>query len=212
MVPSERFSRVVRSVAAAVLALSVFLVPTAARAQIKDPGDHPKYGVELEPHFVVQWDDNDWGDDGIGIGGRVSIPLMDNGPIPSINNNIAIGFGLDWAHFGGDCWGYYYRGVPNPLGGVNCSSDDIWVPVVAQWNFFFTPVVSAFGELGLGFQHESTSLDCSGPVSNGCGISRSRNYLEPLFAVGPRFMVANSFAIVLRIGVPYFSAGVSFLL
>ena len=66
------------------------------QTQVKQPGAHPIYAVELEPHLLVQHS-HDWhGDDeGIGIGIRASIPIIDNGPIRTINNSLAIGFGLE---------------------------------------------------------------------------------------------------------------------
>src|SRR5205814_2106864 len=74
------------------------LLARPASAQIKQPGAHPKYAVELEPHFAVQWAYTVWDNTGIGVGLRASIPVIQNGPITTINNNLAIGFGFDWAH------------------------------------------------------------------------------------------------------------------
>src|SRR5688572_22941328 len=88
-----------------------FLVLTlaggVAHAQIKSPGAHLQYQAELEPQAVVQWDGPDGFDDGLGFGFRAAIPLFHNGPIPKINNNMAIGFGFHWAFFEDDCNNYY---------------------------------------------------------------------------------------------------------
>ena len=184
------------------------LVTTTAYAQIKEPGQHPKYTVELEPHLVVQWEYTDWNaSDGIGVGGRVSIPVMDNGPITTINNSLAVGVGLDWAHFDDDCYGYYR--VPQPPG-YSCIANHFWIPAVAQWNFWFTPVVSAFAELGFAVQHASWDVGCV-PGSAYCG-SDSYTKVRPVFLLGPRFTLSKTFAITLRIGVPYLSVGGSFYL
>jgi hypothetical protein len=190
--------------------IGLALLSASAAADIKTPGDHPDYGVELEPHLVLQWSDTYWADDGIGLGGRVSIPLIKNGPIRTINNNFAIGFGLDWVHFSGDCYGYYVRGVLNGPG-WDCSGNQIHVPIVAQWNFFFTPVISLFGEAGFGIQHVSYDVGCVNVNGAFCG-SRNSTDLEGIFAVGPRFHVGDAIAITLRLGIPYMSAGVSFFL
>ena len=211
---SPKLPPLVRATVAGLVTGGALFVASPASAQIKEPGAHPKYSVELEPHFLVQWEDTDYttASDGLGLGLRASIPVVDNGPVTTINNNFAIGFGLDWAHFGNDC-GYDYR-VAGVLYRASCSGDNFWLPVVAQWNFFFTPVVSAFGELGLGIRHASWNGGCNGNVNVVGFRCGDYNYtdLNPVFAVGARFHVASSFAITLRLGFPYFSAGGSFFL
>jgi hypothetical protein len=85
---------------------AMFFVATNANARpvIKKPGAHPEYVVELEPHFLLDWADIPGPNgEGLGVGLRVSIPLFHNGPIDTINNNMAIGFGMDWAHRRRDC-------------------------------------------------------------------------------------------------------------
>jgi hypothetical protein len=196
--------------------LGLALASATSFAQIKEPGAHPAYSVELEPHLLVDWSDEFWGSDGLGIGARVSIPVIDNGPITTINNNLAVGFGFDWAHFGGSCWnwGPFAPGEPNPpgpyLNGYDCSGNNFWFPAVAQWNFFLTPVISVFGEAGFAIRYSTWSADV------GCGNAicrRTGNDLgvEPLFFGGARFLVAKSFGITARLGWPYLSVGASFL-
>ncbi|MEI9948895.1 MAG: hypothetical protein WDO74_07900 [Pseudomonadota bacterium] len=81
--------------------LGVLSLPALASAQIKQPGAHAHYSAELEPHLVVQWDEYaPCANAGFGPGFRATIPFLDNGPIPKINNNMGISFGLDWAHSG----------------------------------------------------------------------------------------------------------------
>jgi hypothetical protein len=121
-----------------------------AAAQIDRPNSHIHYGVELEPHLVIQWDHEPaWGSDGIGVGLRASIPLLQDGPVTSINNSFALSVGLDWAHFGDDCYGP----GPGPQPRYSCAANDFWVPLLVQWNFFFSNFISAFPELGLGIHH-----------------------------------------------------------
>jgi hypothetical protein len=191
------------------VAIAAFAVVAPAKADIKDPGDHPKYSVELEPHFLLQWTNTkDFDGDGLGFGGRISIPVIQNGPVPSINNNFAIGVGFDWSHISNDCGSI---GVLGLSVGIDCTANHLFFPIDAQWNFFFTPVVGAFTELGLAIQHYSENFSCTGLCAGALG-SRSDTTVAPVFDVGGRFILANSFAIVARIGIPYLSVGVSFLL
>jgi hypothetical protein len=142
--------------------LALSLVADAASAQINRPGSHLRYDVELEPHLVVQWNDEPWwDDDGIGLGLRASIPVLEDGPVRTINNSMAIGFGLDWANFDDACG-------PREDGPFDddCSANDFWLPVVLQWNFFFSDLISAFPELGLGIQHSTWDGDWCGRGRN----------------------------------------------
>lgn len=191
-------------------ALATLLVASQAGAQIKQPGNHPEYDVELEPHALVMFDGQYQGDAGFGLGLRASIPVMQNGPIPKINNNFAIGFGLDWAHFSDDCWGRWgFRGArPNNWDG-ECTENDFILPAVAQWSFFFTPVVSAFGEAGLAFNYATATWECP---NNLCEEDDSDLDLDPVFAVGGRFLFGSTAGLVVRLGWPYVSLGASILL
>lgn len=120
------------------LGLSAFLfaltaAPESAHAEnlIKQPGAHNRYSWELEPQLAVKW--GCWrgcGNTGVGPGVRASIPFMHNGPIDTINNNIAISFGLNTYFYGNDAVGWN-------------------VPVAFQWNFYFTDIISVLGEVGL---------------------------------------------------------------
>ncbi len=97
---------------------------------IGNPGEHPDYHLEVEPHALIafggpfdEWHGN-WG-----AGVRATIPLIGNGPIPSINNNLGLGFGADL---------FFYR------------NGALFVPVVGQWNFFLLSHFSLFVEAGVG--------------------------------------------------------------
>ena len=191
--------------------LGLLSAPALASAQIKQPGAHRLYPVELEPHLLVQWNDS-CASDGFGPGFRATIPFLDNGPIPKINNNMGIGFGLDWAHSGSNsrCAAYYRNGVYYGNG----YTADIWtIPVVVQWNFFLLPKISVFGEAGLVLQHyrydSDYGIDCG---RNYCAGVGSDNGVDASFAAGGRFLVSDSVGFLLRLGYPYFSAGVSILL
>ena len=190
--------------------LGLLASPAFASAQIKQPGAHPRYSVELEPHLLVQWSET-CASDGFGPGFRATIPFLDNGPIPKINNNMGIGFGLDWAHSGlnSRCPAYYRMGVYYGDG----YKADIWqVPVVVQWNFFLVPKVSVFGEAGMVFQHRRYDGAYRCDPGNICYGPGTENGWDASFAVGGRFLVSDSVGFLLRVGYPYLSAGVSILL
>ena len=193
----------------------VCLAATAASAQIGHSGNHPHYSAELEPHLVVQWNDEPWwDDDGIGVGLRATLPILQDGPVRSINNSLGIGFGLDWAHFGDGCW-QAGPGGPRPNTIDDCSADDFWVPIVVQWNFFFSDLISAFPELGLAIEH--TTWD-----GRWCGRGRelylcaegdsSDTDVELVLWLGVRFHLAERFALTLRLGTPSLLLGASFFL
>jgi hypothetical protein len=190
--------------------LGLLAVPALASAQIKQPGAHQLYSAELEPHLIVQWDNYaPCANDGIGPGFRAAIPFLDNGPIPRINNNMAIGFGLDWAHSGinSNCNRYYFNGN---FYGNGFSADTVSIPVVVQWNFFLLPKISVFGEAGLVLQHRSyDGYNCVN--GNACGTFND-NTVNGSFSAGGRFLVTDSVGFLVRLGFPYLSAGVSILL
>ncbi len=109
---------------------------------IKSPSAHPSYRAELEPHANVilfrfrdyggRYRGRNFGSAEFGAGFRASIELADPMFIKSINNTIAISFGLDATN----C--------------RYCFRDDflLWSPVALQWNFFLTRKWSVFGEVG----------------------------------------------------------------
>jgi len=135
-----------------------------------------------------------------------AIPVIDNGPVTTINNSLAVAFGLDWAHFGDSC----------DLPGVaddDCSANDFWFPVVAQWNFYFTKVVSAFPELGLAIQHSSWDSEyCRQGNGNyvRCDDGGSDTDVELVMWLGVRFQLQDTFALTLRLGTPSLLLGASF--
>jgi len=184
-----------------------------ASAQINRSGGHRKYSAEIEPHLVLQWSNSPgWNNDGIGVGLRASIPVIDSGPVTTINNSMAVGFGLDWAHFGDQCDNFNFNGY---AGG--CGGNDFWLPFVVQWNFYFSDLISAFPELGLALQHSSfDSVGWCGnrnnPVPCGNGNGYSHTDLEFVFWLGIRFHLADSFALTLRLGTPSVLIGASFFL
>jgi hypothetical protein len=200
-------------------AAAVLLWPSAANAQIKQPGAHPDYVAELEPHLVLQWlEGPGWNDDvGFGLGFRATIPFFHNGPVKKINNNMGLTFGLDAAFFSGCEWGYWHYNWSWSAWHGDCSGSDWTFPVAMQWNFWLTPVVSVYGEPGFAISHERGTIElpptypgCDLP--DGCEYDESHTTLEPVFWAGGRFLVSDSIGILVRLGIPYVSVGVGFLL
>jgi len=170
---------------------------------IKRPGYHPRYSFEPEPHLLLGLIDppGPANGNGIGLGFRGTIPIVHNGFIPSINNSVGIGFGIDFVHYG---YGHDRCRRFNSFG--ECVDRDanrldaIWLPVVMQWNFFLSRNWSVFGEPGLAFRYES----------NG---DASRLRVEPVHMyVGGRFHFSETVTLTMRLGYPTFGVGVSFLL
>lgn len=176
---------------------------------IKRPGDHPVYGVEMEPHLAFAFLMPRAGTSGIGVGGRFTIPLVKNGFISSINNNVGIGFGIDWLHYDG-C---YYWSNPNA-----CSNfEAFFIPVVMQWNFFLSTHWSVFGEPGLAIAYNSWGSGCI-DFDDGrgnrvaCGPTPSHITANPfVLFVGGRYHFSETTALTLRLGWPYATFGVSFM-
>lgn len=197
-------------------ALSTLLLPALASAQIKQPGAHPKYSVELEPHLVVDWDNNRWDDELLGLGLRATIPFLDNGPISTINNNMGIGFGLDWVHSGDahcDTGWWWGRGGPNWWYRSNCTVDVFHLPVVVQWNFWLTPIISVFGEAGIEINRWHADWDPC-PANTNIDCDRSHTGVYPVFWGGGRFLFGAHSTVggVVRLGWPYISLGVGILI
>ena len=185
------------SLAVAVAACAL-AAPRAARADdtIRRPGDHPSYPVEIEPHAVFGWG-GIYATGGFGLGGRFSIPIVANGFVPTINNSVGVTFGLDWVHYG-QCW---YAG--------NCDANYFDLPVAMQWNFYVAQRFSVFGEPGAVIYFGSYP-DCP-LMPNLCPSSRPPTTgVEPALFLGGRYHFNDQTALVVRIGFPAFSVGVSF--
>jgi hypothetical protein len=175
---------------AAASAVTCTLKLARAESIVKQPGNHPHYAVELEPHLLLGWANVDSAGPfphhidfqnhaGFGPGARISIPLVDNGFVKTINNNVAIGFGVDWAHYG-------------------TNSNVLWFPAVMQWNFFLTDIITVFGEPGIALRNASRA--------------HSEWSVDGVMQLGAKFMFGRQVGLAVRAGYPYFSVGVSILL
>ena len=140
---------------------------------------------------------------------RGSFVLIPDGFIPGVNDSVALGVGLDYAHYDGALG---LQGVrdqclhfePGPNGTSVCtqvtsnggSYNYLFVPVVMQWNFWLTRRFSAFGEPG---------VDLYLLGNHGFGIG-------PALYLGGRFQIADRMTLTLRIGYPTLALGVSFMM
>ena len=144
---------------------------------------------QLDIHGGFTW----WGN-GVATGARFGIPLLQNGFVSSINNAVYLNFGVDfyWVErdFDGRNWHY---------------GAGFGLPVALHWEFYFTENWSAFAELGVNvFFHPSVFHSGRGwDVHPGAWV---------LFQVGGRFHINEWFALTLRVGNPYVSFGITFLL
>jgi hypothetical protein len=188
--------RALATLSGTLLAASALLLAEEASAQliIKNPGDHPDFRAELEPHGVLV----PWGDSfgygggvyrgsavGAGLGFRATIKVADP-VIPRLNNTIGITFGLDFTN----CQYCYYKGR-------NDQAFSFWTPVGAQWTFFLTRQWSVFGDVGFV------------PFSN--GFYRDV-WVDPMFEVGGRWHFKDKITLTMRVGYPFVTVGVSFFI
>lgn len=192
--------RVTRARAAAALAGTAVAACTLLSTQdanaqliIRNPSDHPDYRVELEPHgLIVPWGNTfRYGRDrgryyfNGGVGFRATIEIVDP-VIRTINNTIGITFGADFSNCG------------------YCYPDEysFWFPVGAQWNFFLTRKWSVFGEVGFV------------PHTNGFFNGRYYDamFVEPMFELGGRYHFRDKITLTMRLGIPFISVGVSFMI
>jgi hypothetical protein len=181
-----------------------------AQSIIKNPGLHEDYRVELEPHALVGNLTPPGDGTGAGLGGglRASFVVAPNGFVSSINDDVAVGVGVDDLHYfgsgsisGGTC-AHYATGaggarVCTEVTGVRGgSSSYLFFPVVLQWSFFLTRRWSVFGEGGVSFYwYDDRTL----------GIS-------PALFAGARYHFSDRVTLTMRIGYPTSSIGLSLLL
>lgn len=180
-----------------VAALAVASAPGVAHAQsiIKQPGEHPDYHVDIEPHGILGWGFYGWGPIGFGGGARFSIPLCKNCFVPKINNNVAISFGADFAFYP-----FVDAGFASPW--------FLFLPVAMQWNFFLTKKWSVAAEPGITpwFGLYDYGTFCGGPGCHNWAI-------WPSIAFVGRYHFNDKVALTMRIGFPeFFNVGVSFWL
>jgi hypothetical protein len=79
-----------------------------------------------------------------------------------------------------------------------------------QWNFFVAQHWSVFGEPGLVIWHGFFDY-CSGAPPGYACAGPSQTGVDVAFYLGGRYHVSDHLALVLRVGYPTFSFGVSFM-
>jgi hypothetical protein len=179
--------------------------PAAAQSIIKNPGDHPSYKLELEPHLALGWG-HLYAGTGLGAGARLGLVIVDNGFVSSINNSVAISFGLDVIRYSG-CYGYYN---PDPRFTYDCGATYLLFPVAMQWNFWLSPRWSVFGEPGLYIYHGIYDDFCDRYHIVGCR-GPTHTSVDFAFFAGGRFHFNDKVALTMRLGYPTSSIGVSIL-
>lgn len=194
-------------VLAAAAATCTIASPARAESVIKNPGDHPDYHVELEPHGIFGWE-HLYAGTGFGLGGRVSIPIVDNGFVKTINNSVAISFGMDWLRYSGCYYSVARNRVTYDYG---CGASYFLFPVTMQWNFWLTTHWSVFGEPGFYIYHGVYDNYCDPALGPACSYPTATG-IDFAFFAGARYHFTEKVALTMRIGWPYLSVGVSFLL
>ncbi len=124
---------------------------------------------------------------GLSVGARFSIPIVENGFVPPINNTVSITFGGDfyWVKLDRDRY-----------------AAAVGFPVTLQWRFLFTDKLSAFGEMGANiFLHPDLIAGDGWFWYPGSWV---------IAAIGGRFKINESISLVGRLGNPYSSFGASF--
>jgi hypothetical protein len=112
-------------------------VDEADRGRIKDPGPHER-PMMLSALAEIPW----WHGIGIGIGARFEIPLLKNGPIKSLNNQLSIEPAFTVGYY--RAYGTYLI-TEDHLGVV------YFAPMVyGLWSFHFNERFRAYGGFGMG--------------------------------------------------------------
>jgi hypothetical protein len=207
--PTKRFAQLTVATLS-ITALSTLCTQTANAATIiKQPGQHTRYDWELEPHLALDIDAHHELNTGFGPGVSVAIPFMHQGPITTINNNMAIKFGFDLAFH--DCDDHYgWRDYRYD----DCSATSIMFPVALQWNFYITDLITVYGEPGLYLRHYWWSRDYpSGGCPDGrCSWDDSETFAWMYFRSGAKFMFGKNAGLNVAIGYPQgFTIGASIL-
>jgi hypothetical protein len=135
---------------------------------------------------------------GLAAGARVAIPILDNGFVDSIDNAI-------YLTIGGDVL------FDRCFGGCGRHDDDYGVafavPLTGRWQFNFTPLWSAYGEVGPNIYIHSHWLD-DGSIR---GPGRVPGAWIAL-TVGGKWHFAPRTSLTLALGAPYSHIGLDILL
>jgi hypothetical protein len=214
MIPMKHYRLIGRPAGAFVAALAVALLGFVSIADADDDvadGATPfmSHRFEIEPHLVLGTAPPGFGQgSGIGAGVRASVAILPDGILPKVNDSLAIGFGLDYGRYYGK-WalnGYRDRCLHYQTGpdGTQICTDItlnggdypyLYIPIVLQWNFWFTRHFAMFAEPGVNLYYLA---------DHGFGA-------VPAFYLGARWQLSDHTALTVRLGYPTVALGVSFL-
>jgi hypothetical protein len=207
-------ARTIRSIAFAAVLTAVSFASRAVEARegtvLRGARTPVGYTVEIEPHLIAGSSPPGSGfGSGAGLGLRASWVLAPDGFIDGVNDSIALGFGLDFGHYSAAYALNGYRDQcrrfeDGPAGTSVCTDvtsnggtyNYLFLPVVMQWNFWFTERWSAFGEPGINLYYLGNHGVAAGPA----------------LYLGGRFRLAERITLTLRIGYPTLGLGVSFMM
>lgn len=155
---------------------------TAAEAQQRSArireGARPEHSMRLEAHGTVAWHGS------FGVGGRFEIPIVKEGFIDGVDDELALspGFDLLFAHVGDQ------------------ASTVIPIALVAvQWSFWLSQSWSVFGEAGL-----ATVFANWGPYHHRHQFhdEHGHAFFAPLLSLGGRLHLGDAFALAMRVSWP----------
>lgn len=209
MLAAGRIAAVALVIASSIL-IPVGLADAREGTIVRDAHDPIGYSTEIEPHVVVGSAPPGSGvGSGGGIGIRASVLLAPGGFIDGINDSVAIGFGADYGRYSAAYAIGGYRDQcrhfePGPAGTSVCTDvtsyggtyNYLFLPVVMQWNFWFTDRWSAFGEPGINLYYLG---------NHGLGAGAA-------LYLGGRFRLSDRITITARLGYPTLGVGVSFMM
>jgi hypothetical protein len=185
-----RAVRTTKRALVAALASVCVLASASARAEdsiLKQPDQHPDSFVELEVHGVVAYGAGPfligrYDEIGFGPGFRANFRILKDGFIPSLNDTVALGVGAELVF-------------------DTNSAVHLVTPVVLQWNFWLTKHWSVLGEPGVAISFPMSTPRGPEPV-----------FVTPSLSVGARYNFNDHVTLVMRLGYPVTSVGVSFFL
>lgn len=131
-----------------------------------------------------------------GIGGRADIPIVPDGLIEGVDDELAISPGIDVFFYSFSR--YCHRGV--------CYAGDqtvaIWPLIAAQWNFYINELWSLFPELGLVMLINDDYYYYGYYDDDVYYADRAAVYIRPFISFGARYHFNDRNALLFRIGWP----------
>jgi len=183
----------VAALAVGVGALTTLATPAPVAAQREGPGSLKDPGPHTRPMMISLFTGIPWGYYSsygfpFSIGGRFLLPIVPDGFIPSVNDEFALEFGLDFNFvFISNDYGYWDEST---IFGV-------MFPIEAMYDFHFTPMFDAYVKAGLQF-----GADFSDYLHDGFWVTA-------ISVVGMRLWFSDSLAFRAEAGWPWIKAGIA---